>query len=103
MKAIKWVIIQFKKIFRISRSEKELIELMLENKDLFETGLCDWACGLYFCRKNGNKLLSYKEYHILYNIITSNKPNLPIKSFWWDKGDIKPRIEFLNNLLEKYK
>jgi hypothetical protein len=102
MKAIKWVIIQFKKIFRISRSEKELIELMLENTHLFETGLCDWAFRLYFSTKRG-KLLSYKEYHILYNIITYNKPNLPIKSYWWEKGDIKPRIEFLNNLLEKYK
>jgi hypothetical protein len=100
MKAIKRVISRLKYRFGIKRTEKELIELMLDNQDLFVTGLCKWVQEIYFY-----KLITFNEYRVLLSTFIDNSPNteIGIGFYWWDSCNIEPRIDFLNNLLEKYK
>ncbi len=82
------------------RSIKELLQLMLNNKHLFIDGLCQWNRAL--CQ---NQLIDYKEYSTLEDYIDDNAPFFfTIKrSFWyrgyryyWPKGDIKPRLKWIN-------
>ena len=87
------------------RSIKELLQLMLDNQNLFREGLCSWSGELYFIK---NKI-SYKEYDLLYNYINKNAPfsykiNIfNTSAYFWKKGDIKPRIEWLKKHINKIK
>ncbi len=100
MKPIKRAISRLKYNFGIRRTEKELIDIMLNNKNLFVTGLCRWLQCLYH-----NEVIKFDEYSMLLSIFVDNRPNtnIGIGCFWWESGNIEPRIEFLNNLLKKYK
>jgi hypothetical protein len=87
------------------RNIKELLQLMLDNQDLFKEGLCSWLGELYFIK---NKI-SYKEYNLLYDYIYKNAP-FPYKinifsarAYYWKKGDIKPRIKWLKKHINKIK
>ena len=75
----------------------ELIDIVLENKDLFSTGLCTWFRVLYV-----NDKLTFNEYSTLFDCILQNNEDKLINTFWWSEGDIKPRIEFLQKLKTKY-
>ena len=85
------------------RSIRELLELMLENQQIFNKdsgGLCSWVGDMRYA----NFLISYTEYITLRRYIESNRPN-PYSSvgafrardtwFYWPKGNIKPRIKWL--------
>ena len=75
-----------------NRSIKELLQLMLDNKQFFENGLCIWCINLSIYR-----LINIKESILLKEYIKSN----PKKGFtnqqvyWWKRGVIKPRIEWI--------
>lgn len=79
------------------RTIKELLELMLENKHLFISGLCYWNYWIL-----NNEKISGDEYCELRDYIEKNKPitwyNLVIHrngSYWWKPGDINPRIKWI--------
>lgn len=93
------------------RSIKELLELMLDNKDLFNTGLCDWTLKLYLL-----DIISDEECYLLRQYIISNRPSLynnfrmfyhtilrddPESHFYWKRGDIKPRIKWIKKHIAK--
>ena len=100
MKPIKRAISRLKYRFGIRRTEKELIEIMLDNEDLFVTGLCKWLHQIYFY-----ELISFNEYGILLSTFSDNRPNteIGIGYYWWESGSIEPRIDFLNKIKDKYK
>jgi len=58
------------------RNVKELLELMLENKTLFSSGLCSWAHTLYYYNK-----ITLNEYNLLDRYIASNRPK------WYSSAD----------------
>ena len=77
------------------RTEKELFELMLTRQDLFIAGLCNWIKNMYFKR-----LITIEEYGLIRNYIKKNEP-LCGYNYWWKKGEIKPRIEWIKQQIEK--
>lgn len=90
------------------RTIKELLELMLENKDLFKSGLCMWIHTL--CISN---IISVSEAYLLSTFITKNRktPILSVQDLWyrqeiknywgnyinfyWKECKITPRIHWI--------
>jgi len=81
------------------RSIKELLQLMLDNKYLFSTGLCNWKDELLF--KN---IITDYEHGGLERYIRIHRPSMfsSINAFYyrnrmyyWTMRDIKPRIKWL--------
>jgi hypothetical protein len=82
------------------KSILELLQLMLENKFLFSTGLCYWASDLFFI-----KIISYSEYIKLKNYIQENRPSRfesfnafinRYSAYFWSSRKIEPRIKWIN-------
>lgn len=86
------------------RTIKELLQIMLDNQQYFQTGLCGWS--------NSIKLSSTEEYDKLHSYIRNNKPSafssferftqeLNLEPYWWKKGNIKPRINWIKKHIKK--
>lgn len=89
------------------RNIKQLLELMLENKNLFYSGLCDWTHNLYY--KN---IIITSEKDLLLKYIKSNKPSKyssfsaffrskKFSHYYWEKWDIEPRVKLIKNQIKK--
>jgi hypothetical protein len=75
------------------RTIKELLQVMLDNKHLFVTGLCGWACALYM---DEYEIISKAEYDELENYINSKIPkHKNAGDFWWKIGSINPRLKWI--------
>ena len=82
------------------RNIKELLQVMLDNKHNFHQGLCFWIIELRFA----SSVINTEEYKILSDYINNNRPH-PLSSlkafrsygngYYWKKGDIKPRIKWI--------
>lgn len=91
------------------RTDKELKQIFLNNKDLTHTGLCFWINVL--CLK---KLITEKERTYLWNKLIDNRPsksfinkiynpnkiNHSSDAYYWKKGFLAPRIKWLNENLK---
>jgi hypothetical protein len=78
------------------RSIKQILELMLKHQHLFRDGLCMWASRLY-----SYGVISPKEYIKLKAYLRYNEPNL--KLYWFERGDIHPRIKWIEKQILKNK
>lgn len=93
------------------RSIKKLLELMLDNKDLFTTGLCMWNTKLYT-----HDIITWEEHCLLKNYISSNEPpfydnftifkkkifgSFPDGYYYWKCSDINPRIKWIQKHIAK--
>ena len=87
------------------RTIKELLELMLEHQKYFSTGLCYWAESLYWYNN-----ISLNEYLHLLKYIRSNRPSKYSSlsaykyrhcGYYWQSGDIKPRIKWIKKHIKK--
>jgi hypothetical protein len=87
------------------RTEKELLKLMLERQDQFAKGLCLWVTLL-----NWSGIITYDECCLLEEYIHNNRPSMfsSLSAFknrrgyyYWNKGDITPRIKWINKQIEK--
>jgi hypothetical protein len=77
---------------------EKVLKLLLNNQDLFSTGICDWIESLE------KKILITETESIL--ILDYMKNNIPtsrdhICGFWWNMGEIEPRIEWIEAQLNK--
>jgi len=80
------------------RTMKELLQLILGNEKLFETGLCRWAVIL---RLRG--LITFEEYLRIINHIFLNKPDhviTALSTYWWDSGLKELRITWLKEQIK---
>ena len=87
------------------RTNKELLQVFLNNQHFFETGLCLWVEILFL-----NDLITEEEEKYLYNLIDNNRPIfIKIKDtlkgyqkncYYWKMGDINPRIKWLKKYLK---
>ena len=79
------------------RTEKELWELVLNNKGLFYTGLCGWVRDVYYA--------GWIESHEEWALKASLRRNLPPKvfdgSFCWPIFSIEPRIDWINERIKQ--
>ena len=87
------------------KTNKELLQVFLDNQNLFEDGLCIWVSKLYI-----KYLITREEEEYLYILIRNNRPFFTrIKDklsgrkrhcYYWKQGDIKPRIKWLKKYLK---
>jgi hypothetical protein len=77
---------------------EKVLKLLLDNQDLFSTGICDWVGSL-------EKINLITETELLWmdDYLKNNVPQkrLSIFGFVWDCGVIEPRIEWINAQLNK--
>ena len=78
------------------KSDKELIQLILNNIYLLTSGLCILNVDLLCADK-----ITLSEYNKIKKILIINLPNRPDNHFCWALGAKKPRIKFLKQLIEK--
>lgn len=78
------------------RTIKELLQLMLDNQHLFDEELCIWAYYLYHY-----SYISTKEHRALKQYIHQNTPVHVDTDYWWEAGDITPRIEWIKEQIKK--
>ena len=84
------------------RTEKELIQLLIDSEEMFDIndlyGLCALIAELYFSGKI-DKPTSYK----MRGILSSNVPKKVYNDrFFFHPRQWQPRKEYLKNLLKKY-
>ena len=95
------------------RSNKELLQIYLDNKHLFFDGLCGWTYKLYV-----KLLITDEEERYLKSIIFNNRPKIGFlqkiglsfiskykmlpshRNYYWTIGAIEPRIKFLKKHLK---
>lgn len=86
------------------KTDKELLQIMLDNKQHFCYGLCYWADTLYF-----HDILTEDEYFRLDHYISENLPTFtwykllhPFEvAYCWEKDDIAPRIKWIEAQIKK--
>ena len=86
------------------RSTKELLEVLLDRyqnntiEEINWAGLC-WAITKLYAYDGVN----FYEKEILLDVIEANRPeSVESGKYWWPKGEVEPRIEFLKQLIKKY-
>lgn len=87
------------------RSIKELLQIMLDNKQYFFSGLCSWSNEIH-C----NGLINGYEWKTLREYIDKNRPSKfssidAFKSrksgYYWKNGNINPRIKWIKKHIKK--
>lgn len=82
------------------RTNRELLQVFLDNQHLFTSGICYWTTTLYI-----EGVISFKERRYLLYLIRKNEPVLTKIGlqgdglYYWEKGNIKPRIKWLKRHL----
>ena len=80
------------------RTIKELLQLMLDNQELFTTSLCTWKARLYL-----NDIITTDESISLAIFIDEHRPWVKIfqmnSGYYWSKGKIKPRIKWIKKYI----
>lgn len=78
------------------RSIDELLEVMLDNIDKFEKGLCLWNTSLYAEDK-----ISEEEWIRLRRYIKKNQPWFYLGGYYWPKGILEPRLKWIRKHIKK--
>lgn len=81
------------------RTNKELLQLLLDNIYLLRTGLCGVAS-----RLNNSDVITYSEYYKIKDYISNNRPTQGSKlydstqvteAYYWKQEDKEPRVRWL--------
>lgn len=84
------------------RTEAELIQLLIDSGDVYNTYGYGGLCGLCTQLQIDN-VINMKEFEILDNIIDDNQPSNPYNIYFYFKPmQWQPRKEYLQQLLIKY-
>lgn len=79
-----------------NRSTLELLKIMLSNIDILTSGLCGLAKQLY-----DNGVINVEEAIRIQQYIESQRPSgFQQYSYWWDRGMITPRKNWLIKQIE---
>lgn len=87
------------------RTIKDLLELMLEHQDLYDTGLCGWVNTLCMC-----DIISNQEGRHLKDYIKHNRPSKysSLECFkhrkysnYWKIQNLEPRIKWIKKHIKK--
>lgn len=80
------------------RSINELLWLMLYHQEEFRSGLCEWVDEMYYH-------ITFGESRKLEKYIKENRPKniywLIKDDYYWEFGDIKPRIKWIKKHIKK--
>lgn len=78
---------------------------MLAHPELFSTGMCNWSVELYCAR-----FITNQEEVYLGNYIKDNRPSRlsswnaftnSLEAYYWNIGDIKPRVKWIEKQISK--
>ena len=85
------------------RNIKTLLGLLLDQYENNRLEGIQWS-GLCFAiiRINVGNVINQYENEALLKVINANRPESVVSSYWWPKGEVEPRIEFLQQLIMKY-
>lgn len=78
------------------RSIDELLEVMLDNINKFEKGLCLWNTALYAADK-----ISEEEWIRLRRYIKKNRPWFSFYPYYWPEGELEPRLKWIRKHIKK--
>lgn len=82
------------------RTIDQLLELMLENQILFQSGLCHWVLRLY-----QENIISKNELWWLEDYIEENKPFFIFRwwhgHYFWKPMSIEPRVKWIKKHIKK--
>lgn len=80
------------------RTNKQLVQLVLDSfPKYFTSGLCG-----VLVKMHTDNILSAYEWCTLRDLFEKHKPSKGYsRVYWWEPHNLKPRIEFLNNLLKQ--
>ena len=89
----------YSKVISILEELKKKYIYTYEEPGIVNKGLCHVLCKMY-----DEYNINNKEYYLIKDILYSHRPksNKKYGNFWWDVSDMNSRIEFLDNLIEKY-
>jgi len=79
------------------RSNKELLEVVLANQNLFQTGLCNWVDHLFY-----QDHITIYELWYLEDFLDLKLPGVMRDGYCWPQGQIKVRLEFLEKELPNF-
>ena len=95
---IGWVL--EKMILWVMKSNKEILELMLENQHLFRRGLCAWSSEMYY-----KDIIDNDERYSVRRYIKDNPPrnlyHMINGAFYWRPDRISPRIKWIKKHIKK--
>lgn len=97
------------------RSNKELVQICIDNIHLFKKNNCSGLCS-YFHYLNFYKIITQEEFKKLLALIYSETEKVTFLNSWfiwkvnerrpgiyfWKEGKLRPRLRFLKWLLKKY-
>lgn len=85
------------------RDIKTLLEVLLDQYENYRIDLIQWS-GLCFAinRLRVGHVIDQHDEEALLKVINANKPDAVwSERYWWPKGEVEPRIEFLNKLISE--
>jgi len=89
------------------RNIKELLQVLLDNQQYFNLGLCLWVDELVY-----KDIISYRERYILHDYINKHRPSMfssieawknSNSNYYWNRNNIVPRLNWINKHIEKLK
>ena len=85
------------------RDIKTLLEILLDQYQSNRIDGIQWA-GFCFAmiRIDVGHVIDQYEKEDLFDVIKANRPELAEPFYWWPKCEVKPRVEFLKQLIMKY-
>ena len=81
------------------RSDRELLQLLLDNKEYFEYGLCIQSASLYSIDKISKEEHLRIRYYLSTNVNTTRKRRCA--GYYWPRGKWKPREKWLISEINK--
>ena len=84
------------------RDIKTLLEILLDQYQNNRIDGIQWA-GLCFAiiRIDVGHVIDQYEKEDLFDVIKANRPESAAPFYWWPKGEVEPRVEFLKKLISE--
>lgn len=85
------------------RDIKTLLEILLDQYQNNRLEYIQWSGLCFAIISIGGRVIDQNEKEALLKVIKANRPKL-VESplYWWPKGEVEPRVEFLKQLIMKY-
>ena len=81
------------------RSTKELLEVLLDQYQNNRLEYIQWSGLCFAIISIGGRVIDQNEKDALLKVIKANRPESAEPLYWWPKGEVEPRIEFLKQLI----
>lgn len=81
-----------------TRSIGELLQVLLDNKEYFDRGLCFFIIDLFYIY-----IINLEEKNILKDFIFNHRPRNEFTSYYWPYGEWPPRQRWLKYWINKLK